>query len=185
MTKLIIIDRDGVINEDSDDYIRSPDEWLPIPGSLEAISRLNRAGYIVAVATNQSGLARGYFDTTDLSAMHRKMELLLQEHGGHIDAIFYCPHGPDDGCSCRKPKPGLLKEIGKRFQARMEDVYFIGDTVSDLKAAVAANVKPLLVKTGKGEKTQQKLKGNGFSKVPVYENLYAAVEAVLDDSKQA
>ena len=180
--KLIIIDRDGVINEDSDEYIKSPDEWLPIPGSLEAISRLNRAGYIIAIATNQSGLARGYFNTADLSAMHRKMESLLQEHGGHIDAIFYCPHGPDDDCECRKPRPGMLKEIGERFQARMEDVFFIGDTISDIKAAVAASVKPLLVKTGKGAGTAAMLKENGLQRVPVYEDLNAAVDAVLAES---
>lgn len=177
--KLIIIDRDGVINEDSDEYIKSPDEWQPIPGSLEAISRLNRAGYIVTIASNQSGLARGYFDTAELSAMHRKMELLLKEHGGHIDAVFYCPHGPDDDCECRKPRPGMLNEICNRFQARTEDVFFIGDTISDLKAAITAKVKPVLVKTGKGIKTADQLKENGFSKVPVYEDLSDAVDAVL------
>lgn len=179
--KLIIIDRDGVINQDSDDFIKSPAEWIPIPGSLEAISRLNRAGYTVAVATNQSGLARGYFDTKALSDMHRKMQDLLQEYGGHIDAVFYCPHGPDDGCDCRKPEPGLIKEIGERFQAKMEDVFFIGDTINDVKAAVAAKAKPLLVKTGKGNRTIHKLKENGFSDVPLFDDLSSAVDTVLEE----
>lgn len=177
--KLIILDRDGVINQDSDDYIKNPDEWIPLAGSLEAIARLNRAGYTVAVATNQSGLSRGYFELKDLSAMHRKMETLLSEHGGQIDGVFYCPHGPDDGCDCRKPKPGLLLEIGERFQANLKNVYFIGDTISDMKAAAASGVKPVLVRTGKGEDTEQLLKENGFGRVPVYPDLNAAVDSLL------
>ena len=177
--KLIILDRDGVINQDSDDYIKTPDEWIPVAGSLEAIARLNRAGYTVAVATNQSGLSRGYFELRDLSAMHRKMETLLSEHGGQIDAVFYCPHGPDDGCDCRKPKPGLLHEIGERFQVDLKNVYFIGDTISDMKAAAAGGVKPVLVRTGKGESTERLLEEYGFSHVPVYLDLSAAVDSIL------
>lgn len=177
--KLIIIDRDGVINEDSDAYIKSTEEWIPIPGSLEAIARLNRAGYTVTVATNQSGLSRGYFDLKTLSEMHRKMESLLAEKGGHVDAMFYCPHGPGDGCDCRKPKPGLLNEIGKRFQTKLNNVLFIGDTLSDIKAAQAANAKPILVRTGKGEKTEKLLKENGFADVHVYKNLSKVVDAIL------
>jgi D-glycero-D-manno-heptose 1,7-bisphosphate phosphatase len=177
--KLIIIDRDGVINEDSDAYIKSPEEWIPIPGSIEAIARLNRAGYTVAVATNQSGLSRGYFDLNTLSAMHRKMESLLTEQGGHVDAVFYCPHGPKDGCDCRKPKPGLLNDIGERFQIKLDNVFFVGDTIGDIRAALAANAKPVLVKTGKGDKTENLLQENGFSDVPVYKNLSNFVDVVL------
>ena len=177
--KLIILDRDGVINQDSDAYIKSPDEWLPIPGSLEAIAKLNRAGYIVAVATNQSGLSRGYFDLKILSAMHRKMEYLLSEHGGQIDALFYCPHGPKDGCECRKPSPGMLHDIGERFQVNLKKVFFIGDTISDMKAATAAGANPLLVRTGKGEKTELLLDENNFSHVPVHNDLLSAVEDIL------
>ena len=118
--KLIILDRDGVINHDSDDYIKSPDEWQPIDGSLEAIARLNHAGYTIAIASNQSGLARGYFDIEVLTAMHKKMDELLAKMGGRIDAIFYCPHGPDDACHCRKPKPGMLLDIGQRFNVPLD-----------------------------------------------------------------
>lgn len=183
--KLIILDRDGVINQDSDDYIKNPDEWIPVAGSLEAIARLNRAGYTVAVATNQSGLSRGYFELRDLSAMHRKMETLLSEHGGQIDAVFYCPHGPDEGCDCRKPKPGLLHEIGERFQVDLNNVYFIGDTISDMKAAAASGVKPVLVRTGKGETTEQLLQENDFSHVPVYPDLSAAVDSILSGALES
>jgi D-glycero-D-manno-heptose 1,7-bisphosphate phosphatase len=177
--KLIILDRDGVINEDSDAFIKTPDEWLPVPGSLEAIARLNRAGYIVTVATNQSGLSRGYFDLKTLSAIHRKMESMLFELGGRVDAVFYCPHGPKDDCECRKPKPGLLNDIGHRFQIRMNKVKFIGDKIDDIKAAKAANSEPILVRTGKGRKTEQLLEENGFLNVPVYENLFEAVNVIL------
>jgi D-glycero-D-manno-heptose 1,7-bisphosphate phosphatase len=177
--KLIVIDRDGVINEDSDDYIKSPDEWVPVPGSLEAIARLNRAGFIVTVATNQSGLSRGYFDLKTLSAIHRKMESMLFEQGGRVDAVFYCPHGPKDNCECRKPKPGLLNDIGHRFQINMNSVMFIGDTISDIKAAKAAKAKPVLVRTGKGKNTEQLLEENSFNDVPVYENLFEAVDFIL------
>jgi len=178
--KLIILDRDGVINQDSDAYIKSPDEWIPIPGSLEAIAKLNREGYSVAVATNQSGLARGYFDLKALSDMHRKMETLLSDLGGQIDAIFYCPHGPEDGCSCRKPAPGLLHEIGERFQVSLNKVFFIGDTISDMKAASAAGVNPVLVRTGKGKKTEKQLHEHGFKNIPVHHDLATAVDAILE-----
>lgn len=180
--KLIIIDRDGVINEDSDAYIKSPDEWIPVPGSLEAIARLKRAGYTVAVATNQSGLSRGYFDLTTLSLIHRKMDAQLAEQGGNVDAIFYCPHGPKDGCKCRKPLPGLLNDISERFQTKLEDVFFIGDTISDIKAAVAAQAKPVLVKTGKGQNTLKLLREHGLSNVPVYKNLAKVVDVILNDA---
>lgn len=180
--KLIIIDRDGVINEDSDAYIKSPEEWMAVPGSLEAIARLNKAGYTIAVATNQSGLSRGYFDLTTLSSIHRKMDAQLAEVGGNIDAIFYCPHSPDDGCECRKPLPGLLNDISERFQTNLENVLFVGDTISDIQAALAAKAKPVLVKTGKGQNTVKLLKENGLSKVPVFKNLADVVGDILADA---
>ena len=149
MSKLIILDRDGVINEDSDDYIKSPEEFIPIEGSLGAIAQLNHAGYKVVIASNQSGLARGLFDLDTLNRMHDKLHTLLQHEGGHIDAIFFCPHHPDDDCHCRKPRPGMLQEISQRFRAEPSEITFIGDTIGDIQAAQAANVQFMLVKTGK------------------------------------
>lgn len=180
--KLIILDRDGVINQDSDDYIKSPDEWVPIPGSLEAIAKLNHEGYTVAIASNQSGLARGYFDLKTLSAMHRKMETLLSDLGGQIDALFFCPHAPQDGCECRKPQPGMLHEIIERFQASKAKTIFIGDTIKDIKAAMAVGVKPVLVRTGKGEKTESQLSEYGFADIPVHHDLASAVDNILGDA---
>ena len=177
--KLIVIDRDGVINHDSDNYIKSKEEWLPIDGSLDAIARLNHGGYTVVVASNQSGLARGYFDIEALSSMHRKMDGMLAKVGGQVDAVFYCPHGPDDGCACRKPKPGMLLDIGQRFNVSLKDVIFIGDSISDVKAASNANAKAVLVRTGKGVKAEKILQTDGRSDVPVYDDLAAAVTAIL------
>ncbi len=177
MGKLVILDRDGVINEDSDDYIKSVDEWIPIPGSLEAISRLTRAGYRVAVATNQSGIARGLYDLDSLQAMHEKMTLLLAQRGSGIDGIFYCPHGPDEGCNCRKPKPGLLLQIGKAFNVPLNETYFVGDSRSDVLAAKTVGAKPALVRTGKGQRT---LDNHGpFDDVPVYDDLAHFVRVFL------
>lgn len=176
--KLIVLDRDGVINRDSDNFIKSPEEWIAISGSLEAIAKLNRAGYIVVVATNQSGIARGYFDTAVLSKIHKKMQNHLSQYNGHVDAVFFCPHGPDDDCECRKPKPGMLWEISDRFQVRMENVYVIGDSIRDLQSADAVGAKPVLVRTGKGEKSVKQLKENGFSDVPVFKNLAEAVDGL-------
>ncbi len=180
--KLIILDRDGVINEDSEDYIKSPDEWIPIPGSIDAIARLNHAGYSVAIASNQSGIARGYFDLETLAAMSVKMCNLLSQHGGRIDAMIFCPHGPKDGCDCRKPKPGMLIEIGNRFKTSLSKVLFVGDNINDIKAAQAAGVKPVLVKTGKGEQTAAMLTDHGFDDVPVYDNLARLADFLLDVS---
>ncbi len=177
--KLIILDRDGVINEDSDDYIKSPDEWMPIPGSLDAIARLNHAGYMVAIASNQSGIARGYFSLETLAAMNVKMNDMLSTLGGRIDAMFYCPHGPKDGCDCRKPKPGLLTEIGNRFQVRLGDVLFIGDNINDVKAAQAAGAKPVIVRTGKGDQTAKMIEDQHFGDVPVYKDLNDVVNNLL------
>jgi len=179
--KLIVLDRDGVINEDSDAYIKSPEEWIPIPGSLESIAKFNRAGYIVVVATNQSGIARGYFDLETLSAIHKKMDDALTQYGGRVDAVFYCPHGPTAKCECRKPKPGLLWDISSRFEMHMDDVPVIGDSLRDLQAAIAVNARPLLVKTGKGNKTIELLAQSGLSDTPVYENLAAVADALLKE----
>jgi len=152
--KLIILDRDGVINEDSDDYVKHPDEWHPIPGSLQAIAKLHQAGWRIAIATNQSGLTRHYFDGPTLNAMHLKMHKLVAGLGGAIDAIFVCPHGPDDGCDCRKPAPGLFKAIGERFDVSLAGVPAVGDSVRDLQAAAAVGCTPWLVQTGKGAKAR-------------------------------
>ncbi|TFY99475.1 D-glycero-beta-D-manno-heptose 1,7-bisphosphate 7-phosphatase [Ramlibacter rhizophilus] len=148
--KLVILDRDGTINEDSDEFIKSPEEWRPLPGALEAIARLNHAGWRVAVASNQSGLGRGLFDLNALNAMHAKMNKLLAAHGGRIDAIFFCPHTPEDHCSCRKPLPGLLEQIGERFGIELKGTPLVGDTLRDLQAGVAAGCEPHLVLTGQG-----------------------------------
>jgi D-glycero-D-manno-heptose 1,7-bisphosphate phosphatase len=153
--KLIILDRDGTINYDSDAYIKSPEEWRPLEGSLEAIARLTQADYRIAVATNQSGIARGLFDTTTLIAIHNTMQRALGQVGGRIDAFFFCPHAADSACECRKPKPGMLVEIAKRFNVSLDDTYMVGDALRDLEAAAAAGAKPVLVLTGKGKKTQK------------------------------
>ncbi len=153
--KLVILDRDGVINHDSASYIKSPDEWKPIAGSLEAIALLNQAGYRVLIATNQSGVGRGLFDMATLNAIHDKMHRALGLVGGHVDGIFYCPHASDAGCACRKPRPGLLDEISKRFGVSLEGVPFIGDSLRDLQAGAAVGAQPVLVLTGKGKKTRK------------------------------
>ncbi len=151
--QLLILDRDGVINEDSVEYVKSLDEWVPIRGSIEAIARLSRAGYTIAVATNQSGLARGLFDEETLLAMHHRLFELVAEHGGTLDAIFYCPHGPEEGCDCRKPGIGLLRQIEESVALPLKDAAFVGDSLADLEAALAAGCRPTLVRTGKGEQT--------------------------------
>lgn len=150
--KLAILDRDGVINHDSAAYIKSPAEWQPIDGSIDAIARLSRAGWRVVVATNQSGVARGLFSTDTLNAIHAKLRREVAQAGGHIDAIFVCPHGPDDNCSCRKPLPGLFHEIGRRYDTNLANVPAVGDSLRDLQAAAAAGCSTWLVRTGNGPK---------------------------------
>ncbi len=152
--KLVILDRDGVINYDSDQYIKSPDEWRPIPGSLEAIARLTQWGYRVVVATNQSGIGRGLFVMDTLNAIHDKMIRAAAQAGGRIDAVFFCPHTNADNCGCRKPKPGMFEEIAIRYNADLHGVPAIGDSLRDLQAAAAVGAQPMLVLTGKGKKTQ-------------------------------
>jgi D-glycero-D-manno-heptose 1,7-bisphosphate phosphatase len=152
--KLVILDRDGVINQDSAAFIKSPEEWKPIPGSLEAIALLNQAGCQVVVATNQSGVGRGLFEMATLNAIHDKMHRALGLVGGRIDAIFYCPHAQEAGCACRKPKPGLFKDIARRFNTSLIDVPSIGDSLRDLQVSAEVGAQPILVLTGKGEKTR-------------------------------
>jgi len=153
--KFVILDRDGTVNHDSDQYIKSPEEWRPIKGSMEAIARLTQAGYRIVVATNQSGIARGLFDMTTLNLIHDAMHRAAAQAGGRIDAIFFCPHAADSDCECRKPRPGMLLEIARRFNVPLDEVHMVGDAVRDLQAAAAAGARPVLVLTGKGKKTQQ------------------------------
>jgi D-glycero-D-manno-heptose 1,7-bisphosphate phosphatase len=178
--KLIILDRDGVINQESDAYIKSPDEWLPIPGSLAAIAQLNRHKYQVAIATNQSGVARGYYTHDTLAAIHAKMNDALTAEGAHIDLIRFCPHGPNDGCHCRKPKPGLLKEIMQHCDVSPSETLVIGDSLRDIQAAHAAHCHAALVKTGHGEATlaDATLPKN----IPVFLNLAEAANALCKNA---
>jgi D-glycero-D-manno-heptose 1,7-bisphosphate phosphatase len=152
--KLVVLDRDGTINVDSDQYIKSPAEWKPIKGSLEAIARLTQAGWHVVVATNQSGIGRGLFDMATLNAIHDSMHRTVHQAGGRIDAVFFCPHADASNCECRKPKPGMLLEIAKRMNVELDGVPMVGDSLRDLQAAAAAGAKPVLVLTGKGRKTR-------------------------------
>jgi len=179
--KLIVLDRDGVINYDSDQFIKSPEEWRPVPGSVEAIARLNHAGYRVVVATNQSGIGRGLFDMGMLNTIHEKMHKALAHAGARVDAIFFCPHTADSRCECRKPKAGMLVEIGKRFNMELTGVPCIGDSLRDMQAADAVGAQPMLVLTGKGEKT---LRDGDFPKSTViFPDLAFAVSALLAEEK--
>jgi D-glycero-D-manno-heptose 1,7-bisphosphate phosphatase len=175
--KLVILDRDGVINIDSDKFIKRPEEWKPIPGSLEGIARLNHAGFHVVVATNQSGIGRGLFDMTMLNAINEKMLDALAQVGGRLDAIFYCPHANEAGCACRKPKPGMFEEIGQRFNAPLRGIASVGDSLRDLQASAAVGAQPMLVLTGKGEKTQAQ--GALPEGTQIFPNLAFAVKAIV------
>jgi D-glycero-D-manno-heptose 1,7-bisphosphate phosphatase len=175
--QLVILDRDGVINEDSPAYVKSPEEWIPIPGSLEAIARLHRAGWHVVVATNQSGIARRLFDPDTLVRIHEKMRRCVAEAGGHIEAIFFCPHGPHDDCNCRKPRPGLLLDIARRLRIGLQGVPAIGDSLNDVDAARAAGAYPILVKTGKGADTLAACQDS--LAIPVYDSLSSTVDQLL------
>lgn len=177
--RLVILDRDGVINQDSDDYIKSPEEWVPIPGSIEAIARLTHAGFRVAVATNQSGLARGLFTIETLNAIHRRLRDRVEFHGGRIEMIAFCPHGPEDDCPCRKPRPGLLLAIARRFGTDLAGVPYIGDSASDLQAARAAGAQPWLVRSGKGERTLKALSPDEREGIVIHPDLAAAVGALI------
>lgn len=175
--KLIILDRDGVINQDSDSFIKSPDEWHALPGSMHAIARLNQAGYTVVVATNQSGVARKLFDMSALNAIHQKMHTTVQLIGGKIDAVFYCPHIADDSCDCRKPKPGMLQEIARRYDTPLKGVHCVGDSLRDLQAGFLLGCIPHLVLTGKGQQTKDK--GGLPPGAQIHTDLAAMVELIL------
>ncbi|SOC51373.1 D-alpha,beta-D-heptose 1,7-bisphosphate phosphatase [Chromohalobacter canadensis] len=178
MTQLVILDRDGVINRDSDDYVKSLDEFLPYPQAIEAIARLSQAGWTVAVATNQSGIARGYFDVATLEAMHAKMQELVNAAGGEIIYTAYCPHGPDDGCCCRKPLPGLLERIRDALGLEtLEGSWMVGDSLRDLQAGDAVGCQSALVRTGKGKHTQ--LKGTGLDDAVIFDDLAAFTDWLL------
>ena len=174
---LVILDRDGVINEDSDQFIKKPVEWIPIAGSLEAISRLNQSGHRVAVATNQSGLGRGLFTEDDLAAIHQKFYSELQRVNGFIDLLVYCPHHPDDGCDCRKPKAGLFHQIAEELGVPTKGAWVVGDSLRDLQAGVTAGALPILVRTGKGEQTLAK--GGLPDETQTVDDLAAAVDYIL------
>ncbi len=178
--KLVILDRDGTINEDSLDYIKSEAEWKPLPGALEAIAKLNHAGWHVVVASNQSGLGRGLFDVAALNAMHAKMHKLLATAGGRVEAIFYCPHAPDQACRCRKPQPGLFEQIGERYGVDLKGVPTVGDSARDIIAGAAVGCEPHLVLTGKGEALRgQPLPDNFPAGTRVHENLLAFADYLV------
>ncbi len=185
--KLVILDRDGTINEDRDDFVKSADEWLPLPGALEAIARLNQAGWHAVVATNQSGIGRGLFDMAALNAMHLKMNQLLHKLGGRVDAVFFCPHTPLDRCACRKPLPGLFERIGERYGIDLTEVPVVGDSLRDLQGAAAAGCRPHLVLTGKGGRLGPEAMEQLLEKVPgtrVHTDLAAFAEAVIQHEHQ-
>jgi D-glycero-D-manno-heptose 1,7-bisphosphate phosphatase len=175
--KLVILDRDGVINQDSANFIKNPNEWIALPGSLEAIALLNQSGFRVAIATNQSGIARGLFDMATLNAIHDKMQKALAQVGGRIDAMFYCPHAADDHCNCRKPKTGMIEDIGRRFSVELSEVYAIGDSLRDLQAFAEAGCKPILVRSGKGEETLAH--GNLPKNTIIFADLNEAVQHII------
>jgi D-glycero-D-manno-heptose 1,7-bisphosphate phosphatase len=186
--KLIILDRDGVINHDRDDYVKTADEWVPIDGSIDAIACLHRAGFTVVVATNQAGLARGLFDLDDLEDMNEKFTSLVEEQGAEVGGIFYCAHHPDDNCKCRKPKTGLVDAIEAEFNISAEGFYFIGDSLRDLQAAMTKGCKPVLVRTGNGLSTLNQLANPIFqtdlplidpSQISVFDDLAHAVDFIL------
>ena len=184
MERFVAIDRDGVINEDSDEYIKSESEWIPIAGSIDGIARLTQAGFRIVIVTNQSGLSRGLFDLAALNGIHKKLQDCLSRNGSRVEMIFFCPHGPTDHCNCRKPSPGLLLQIEDRFNLDLAGLPFIGDSFSDVEAARKVGMEPILVRTGKGEQTlsdhPQKL-----SDVRVFSNLNEAAHDLLDRWRNA
>jgi len=186
--KLVILDRDGTINEDRDDYVKSPEEWVPLAGALEAIARLNHAGWHTVLATNQSGLGRGLFDMAMLNAMHARMNQMLAKHGGRIDAVFFCPHAPEDQCECRKPLPGLMMQIGERYGLDLSEVPLVGDSLRDLQAGQSAGCPTHLVRTGKAGQLGEKALNELLRQVPgtqVHDDLGAFADALIQQERQA
>jgi D-glycero-D-manno-heptose 1,7-bisphosphate phosphatase len=176
--RLVVLDRDGVINRDSREFVKSAREWVPLPGSIDAIASLSRAGFTVAVASNQSGLSRGLFDRRALDAMHRKLRRLSNKAGGRIDRIVVCPHGPSDGCGCRKPRAGLLERLGRHYRSSLVGVPVIGDSMRDLQAAAAVGARPILVRTGNGRKTEAAL-DRRHAEAEVFDDLATAAAALV------
>jgi D-glycero-D-manno-heptose 1,7-bisphosphate phosphatase len=181
--RFVAIDRDGVINEDSDEYIKSESEWIPIAGSIDGIARLTQAGFRIVIVTNQSGLSRGLFDLSALNGIHKKLQDCLSRNGGRVEMIFFCPHGPTDHCTCRKPSPGLLRQIEDRFNLDLSGLPFIGDSFSDVQAARKVGMEPILVRTGKGEQTLSD--HPDLSDVRVFSNLNEAAHDLLDRWRNA
>ena len=178
---LVLLDRDGVINFDSENYIRSPEEWKPIPGSIKAIARLKRAGFKVVVCTNQSGIARGYYTACALSQIHSKMHTLLSAYSVKLDKVYYCPHAPGDGCDCRKPAPGMLLKALSDFPSPKAKTWFIGDSTRDMQAAIAANCQPILVRTGNGAMNEEPVRALGINEI--HDNLESATDWLLGADK--
>ncbi len=175
---LLVLDRDGVINRDSGAFVKSAAEWIPLPGSISAIAALSGAGYTIAIASNQSGIARGLFDQDALQTMHEKLRELVAAEGGSVDKIVVCPHGPDDGCDCRKPLPGLLLQLADHYNTELPGVPVIGDSLRDIQAAVAVGARPLLVRTGNGNRTEASLP-EALGKIEVFDDLAAAAAALV------
>ncbi|PCK08887.1 MAG: D-glycero-beta-D-manno-heptose-1,7-bisphosphate 7-phosphatase [Alteromonadaceae bacterium] len=183
MKRWLVLDRDGVINHDSDDYIKNADEWLAIPGSLEAIARLNQAGYHVLVASNQAGIGRGLFQQQDLEAMHQKMHRLLATAGGRIRGVYYCSHHPDESCQCRKPKTGMLDSMERDHKISLKGCSFVGDSEKDLQAAITKGCTPILVRTGKGERTLQRIAGKTqYRNLAIFDNLSDFADFLLKET---
>lgn len=179
-TRLVIVDRDGVINEDSSEFIKSVAEWRPIAGSLEAIAALCRAGWRVAVVTNQSGIGRGLLDESTLAAIHEHMQARVREAGGELAGIFYCPHLPDAGCECRKPRPGMLRALERELGVAVKDAPFIGDRLSDVQAARGVGARPIVVRTGTGAATEALVRGE---RIAVFDDLWGAAQSLLDEAR--
>ena len=179
-TKIIVLDRDGVVNEDSEEYIKSPNEWEPIKGSIQAIADLTANGFEIVIATNQSGLARGYFSEYDLANIHTKFLSLVEASGGFISAIFYCPHEPSAGCGCRKPKTGLLRKAETELKISLREEFFVGDSMKDLEAAQAFEMRPILVRTGKGRDTEADLCRTLRRSIPIFNDLSAAAKWIIN-----
>jgi D-glycero-D-manno-heptose 1,7-bisphosphate phosphatase len=187
--RLVILDRDGVINEDSEEFIKSPEQWEPIPGSLEAIARLCRSEYRVAIITNQSGIGRGLYSLDTMNKIHMRMFELMREKGGQVDALLFCPHTEAANCDCRKPKPGMFHELARRLKINLTGIPAVGDSLRDLEAAVSAGAQPVLVQTGKGRRTRERIEQDAdllLGKVPVYDDLASFVDDhMLGDASRA
>lgn len=172
----VLLDRDGVINQDNSNFVRTPDALIPLPGSLDAIRRLKEAGWLVAVCTNQSGVGRGLYSLNDLQAIHGRLRQLLAEHDTSVDGIYACPHHPDDGCDCRKPKPGLLLRAARELPIDLAASFMVGDAGRDLEAGIRAGCSPVLVLTGKGRQTRQEPVA---ASIPSYDCLADFVDSLL------